>query len=225
MIDSEYILTVTNQTVARAAYGLESQQSFSDVFAATNTKIVTVVQTLTVPNNDEVILLKVSPPITFDALTQPARISDCSGPSQAVVGEELAYFGLGVSKQPSDLSTTMRVACAPIESGHSKCDQVAQALDLQTPLCLEAKPCISDQGGGIMTLENGNFYVVGLLLRTEAPSSCTGELLFFFHFVSIFKLFKSNQPPPSQRNTANVPIAQPSICRSADEINSIINGS
>ena len=92
MLSSEYVLsTIAIGTDASVAYGLEPGDTFQSVFNESNPKLVSVINMTVIGSGFALYRI---PPVTLDATTQPASITNCNGASQTVVGDQLTIFGL-----------------------------------------------------------------------------------------------------------------------------------
>ena len=173
ILSSEYIISDTSGLV-RVAYGIQPHESFSDLFNGSHSKVVDVINTIPIENNTELYLSRVSPPMVFGRNAQPALISDCSGPSNPIVGERLALFGLGYDTL-NDYNTadTMQVVCGQVYDP-SVCASIAAGFGLTESICMTGTPCSWDWGGPIMAKQGNDNYLVGIIYLAYSATTCTG---------------------------------------------------
>ena len=178
ILSPEYVLTYGTPTAPTAvAYGIQPGQNITSVFSGPNVVSVTNVIQL----SSFVVMLKVSPPIPFGPDVSAARVSDCSGPSNAENGKPVAFYGMGYD-ETKEYTDRVKVSCGEINQGCTN-------FFFPYYLCAWSTACIGDFGGPIMA--NG-YYVVGLIYAT---SNCEGKLLVKSHFfINLFFFVPISEP-------------------------------
>ena len=181
LLSPEYILSDwTTTPTMYVAYGIRPGQSANEALTGPNR--VTVVNRTQL--TDVITIYKVSPPIPLGPYAQPARISDCSGPSNPSVGQDVAFYGLGMDESGFSLDTT-KVSCSQIEE--PTCD----GSDFPHFLCMLNNVCSLSQGGPIMVQGPDGYYLAGMIKKFNSP--CTGFYFLIFSslvFINIFFSFR-----------------------------------
>ena len=206
ILSPEYVMIYGSVTPSKVAYGIEPGQNYAAALSGPN--VVNVVQNIYVAPGLSIV--KVSPPITFGPLASAALLSDCSGPSNPQLGQDVAFYGMGRDETGSYPDSVM-VGCGQVIAPTASCDFDVGDRGFSYSLCLLTNACTRDWGGPIMAKGPDGYYLAAIIHRVN---SCSGKslVLVFFHifFVSPMLLGIYDR-------------AQPSVCQFYTEIQSIIN--
>ena len=153
IIHSHYILTISGYESSRFGYGLTEQQSLADILDPSYPYITNVVESIAL-GDEEMVIARVDPPFEFSPTVQPLKISDCSGPSNPVIGTTIGIFGLGVMESVA-YAETMQVTCVETIEFTETCAIYDKFNDQS--VCVPLSACYSDEGGPIV-VENNKFY-------------------------------------------------------------------
>ena len=173
IIDSYHVLTQFLVDGAQIAYGIETGQSFTDIFQESNPNIINVDEIIAIPGNSDLILLRLASHIPFGPLTSAVSISDCSGPSKPIIGESLAYYGLGYTTYGNN-AETMQVKCGEVVVTTAGCINIASYYGMEESFCMITTACSNDRGGPIVAFEDNQVYLVGI--QVGLVSNCYGKL-------------------------------------------------
>ena len=167
LVGSQYVLSHNDlaNDGAKVAYGLKPGDDYSNVFDSSNPNLVEI-STKATFGNGEVALFQI-PPITFDEFTQPAQLSDCSGPSGPIVGDQLAIFGLGEYSASEGGSDTVQGKCIDVVENSANCTSSAAAMG-SNYFCANSDFCYNDRGGPLVATKNGVHYAVSVIEYTES---------------------------------------------------------
>ena len=169
IVDAERISRIPG----KIAYGIETGQSFTDIFQETNSNLINVDEIIAIPGNSDLILLRLASHIPFGPLTSAVSISDCSGPSKPIIGESLAYYGLGYTTYGNN-AETMQVKCGEVVETTAGCINIASYYGMEESFCMITTACSNDRGGPIVAFEDNQVYLVGI--KVGLVPNCDGKL-------------------------------------------------
>ena len=171
ILSPEYVLTIKSTSAPfKVAYGLQPGQMYTNVFSGPNAVDVSTTYDITT----NLRILKVSPPIPFGPDVGAARISDCSGPSNPVVGDQVAFYGIGMNEF-FQFQNEVKFGCGQI--AEPPCFEDANTM------CVLSPSAIGDLGGPIMKMgPDGYYYLVGVIYGERSSKCKISDFIIKIHF-------------------------------------------
>ena len=171
LVSSWFVLTQIQVRAVKVAYGIQTGQSIEEIFQNSPNQ-VKVAERIEITSNPELILLHLTTPIPPGPLTKPIQISDCSGPSNAAVGDTLAYYGLGFDNS-NHYADTMQVNCGKVVDPTQICQNYETNFGMEESICLVSNTCYYDWGGPIVTIdeESNQLFLAGIIYLVSSCSS------------------------------------------------------
>ena len=179
ILSPDYILTFTFEfSINRVAYGLQPGQTLQSAFSSPN--VVNVIDSDDI--SDFLRILKVSPPIPFGPDVGAARISDCSGPSYPVVGDQVAFYGLG-KDETGQYPDHVQVGCGQITQ--------LNCYTLPSLICILSPSGIGDNGGPIIKMGPDGYYLTAMIFTASSVIGEGAHIMVCQHYETIQSIINS----------------------------------